>query len=336
MRRHFWMSRGVWLCGVAGVLLLSAAARAGEEAPERRRVVVGPMELEVDLDAITVSDYWIGLACGTLSDEKRKELALEGDDGILVLDVLADGPAEKAGFKMGDVLLKADQKPLKEVPDLIHVVEAAKDKKEVAIELIRDREALTIKVTPTKRPEELRLPQLRGSDDPRWREAIKEYYQKFWPDRRFRILHPGAILPPGSRIAAQASTFSLPSNMSVVISKEGDQPAKVKVTKDDETWEVTEDEIDKLPKEVRQHVERMMGGIRRFRVEVFDFVPKEWPTLPRIEVPRIKALPKVRPESPLEKRLEEMKGELEELRKSIDELRKDRPAVKTPKAEDAA
>jgi len=325
MRRHSWMSRGGWLCGVVAMLLLTSAAQADEPA-QGRRVRVGPMELEVELDPVELSDYWIGLACQTLPDQMRKDMDLEEDEGILVLDVVDDSPAEKAGFKKDDVLVKAGDKRLAKVQDLIDVVDAAKDENEVAIKLIRNGEPLTLKVTPTKRPEELRLPRLRKSDDPRWPEGIKEFYEKFAPGKRFRFFHPGWILP-------RPFPFSLPGNMTIAITKEGDQPAKIKVTKDGEKWEVTEDELDELPEEVRQHVERMLGRPWRIpggKVEVFDFVPEEWPTLPRIEV-----LPKVRPEAPLEKRLEEMKRELEQLRESIDELRKARPRSKAPKAEES-
>ena len=47
--------------------------------------------------------------------------------------------------------------------------------------------------------------------------------------------------------------------MSIVISKEGDQPAKIVVKRGDEKWEVTEKELDKLPADVRPHVEHMFG-----------------------------------------------------------------------------
>ena len=71
---------------------------------------------------------------------------------------------------------------------------------------------------------------------------------------QFRFIRPGAIVPGDVLV-----TVPLPPNMSIVISKEGDQPAKIVVKRGDEKWEVTEKELDKLPADVRPHVERMLG-----------------------------------------------------------------------------
>ena len=257
MQRHSWISRGGWLCGVLPALLLAAAAHAGEP-PEGRRVHVGPMELEVELDPIQLSDYWIGLACQTLPDQKRQELNLEGDEGILVVDVLKESPADEAGFQVGDVLLKANEKPLRRVPNLVEVVDLTKDDKEVTVELIRGDQPLTIKVTPARRPDEFRPPRSSLLRERRLPEVIRDYYDWLLPGGRFRVLHPGTILPPEAWTPRPFAS-SLPSNMTVVITKEGDQPAKIKVTKDDEQWEITEEELEELRAEVREHVERMVG-----------------------------------------------------------------------------
>ena len=47
--------------------------------------------------------------------------------------------------------------------------------------------------------------------------------------------------------------------MSVAISKEGDQPAKITVHRGNDKWEVTEKDLDKLPADVRPFVEQMLG-----------------------------------------------------------------------------
>lgn len=51
----------------------------------------------------------------------------------------------------------------------------------------------------------------------------------------------------------------LPENMSVEIHKEGAKPAEITVHRGDESWHVTQDELDKLPADVRRHVEPMLG-----------------------------------------------------------------------------
>ena len=51
----------------------------------------------------------------------------------------------------------------------------------------------------------------------------------------------------------------LPKDMSVTITKEGEQPAKIVVKQGDKTWETTEDKLDDLPDEVRGHVQSFLG-----------------------------------------------------------------------------
>lgn len=51
----------------------------------------------------------------------------------------------------------------------------------------------------------------------------------------------------------------LPENLTIVVTKQGSQPAKVAVSRGDAKWDVTEEQLDKLPDDVRPHVERMLG-----------------------------------------------------------------------------
>ena len=50
-------------------------------------------------------------------------------------------------------------------------------------------------------------------------------------------------------------------DMTVTISKQGKEPAKITVKQGDKSWEVTEDDLDQLPEEVRPHVEPMLGRL---------------------------------------------------------------------------
>ena len=74
------------------------------------------------------------------------------------------------------------------------------------------------------------------------------------PPLQLRFIRPGAIVPGDVLV-----TVPLPPNMSIVVSKEGDQPARIVVKRGHEKWELTEKELDKLPADVRPHVQRMLG-----------------------------------------------------------------------------
>jgi hypothetical protein len=189
----------------------------------------------------------------------RSQLQVPEDQGVLVQEVMPDSPAAKAGLQQNDVILKADDKVISEIPDLLRTVAAAKDK-EMKLSIVRKGETKTLAITPVKRPDEYRVMVAPPASD---FEALRQWMEQMQPGAgvgrnapfQFRMFgRPGVILPPGAPIHPP-----LPGNMSITISKTGDKPAQIVVKMDDEKWEVSEKELDKLPEKVRPHVEQMLG-----------------------------------------------------------------------------
>jgi serine protease Do len=65
---------------------------------------------------------WLGVQIQQVTPEIAKSLSLPKDAGALVADVTPGGPAAKAGFKQGDVILSFDGHPIDKVRDLPIVV----------------------------------------------------------------------------------------------------------------------------------------------------------------------------------------------------------------------
>ena len=65
---------------------------------------------------------WLGVQIQQVTPEIAKSLGLPKDDGALVADVTPDGPAAKAGFKQGDVILSLTAMTIDKVRDLPIVV----------------------------------------------------------------------------------------------------------------------------------------------------------------------------------------------------------------------
>lgn len=339
MWREAWMRRAGWLLGVSMVLTGPGLALAGgppEPAVPGDAHVLFPNPGDGQLgvffgqpEPIKLSDYWLGLECRPVPPSLRAQLGLSEDEGLLVEQVLPDSPAAKAGIEQYDVLLKADGKPLSKIQDLIAAVDAAKEK-ELSLERVHGGKRAKITVKPAKRPESQGAPPYLKSPDVSnwWRKYLEQIHpgEGVMPPMRFRFWGPGAILPPDAKAHP-----SLPGNMSVTITRSGDEPAKIVVKRGDEKWEVTEDELDELPDDVRGHVQRALGRIATHRPHKpqppqgkvrsydFDLVP-DW----NWQMPHLQP----RPEGPVDKRLEEMSRRIEELRKSIDELREKRPRLK--------
>lgn len=98
-------------------------------------------------------DVWIGARVNMPDDELRKKLDLPKDEGVVVQQVIPDSPAAKAELKVGDVLLSAGDKPLKELSDALDAVRKAKDGK-VTFMLLRDGKKIQTTLKPVKRPAE--------------------------------------------------------------------------------------------------------------------------------------------------------------------------------------
>jgi hypothetical protein len=94
---------------------------------------------------------WMGFLGEEVGDDLRTQLDLEG--GVLVTDVSPGGPAEKAGLKKSDVILKMDGKAVKGPDDLAGVMSGAKAGQEMTLVVLRKGKEQTLKVTLAERKE---------------------------------------------------------------------------------------------------------------------------------------------------------------------------------------
>ena len=107
------------------------------------RVTIGPVNKEK-------VDYFIGVPVGAVDDTLRSHLDVPPDTGLVVNEVTADSPAEKAGVKPNDILLTLGDKPLTSTEVLVAQIQATKDST-TALKLIRGGKVLTLPITPAKR-----------------------------------------------------------------------------------------------------------------------------------------------------------------------------------------
>ena len=55
-------------------------------------------------------------ACRKSTPDLAAGLSLPRQEGVIVSDILADGPAAKAGLKIGDVIVTLDERPIGALP----------------------------------------------------------------------------------------------------------------------------------------------------------------------------------------------------------------------------
>ena len=81
---------------------------------------------------------WLGVRIQTVTDEIAESLGLDKARGALVASVTADGPAEKAQLKAGDVVLEFDNKPVSDMRALPRIVAETPIEKRVTLKYWRD------------------------------------------------------------------------------------------------------------------------------------------------------------------------------------------------------
>src|SRR5712692_10229451 len=91
---------------------------------------------------------WLGISIQDLTDELAAGFGVSSKGGVLVADVLKDGPAEAAGMKPGDIIVELGGLPIKEVIDLQKRVAAIPPGRPTALTVLRDRKPtkLTVKI----------------------------------------------------------------------------------------------------------------------------------------------------------------------------------------------
>jgi membrane-associated protease RseP (regulator of RpoE activity) len=323
-----------------------AAASAQEANPDAGygELTDGAITVSQPLNTAEGAAYWLGIACRPMPPALRAQLNLSEKQGLLVEGVVPDSPAAKAGIVQHDVLLRAGDKSLAEPRDLVRAIEATKQAK-LKIDLIHGGKPKTVEATPAKRPEEARRHAGAAPAPADW-ETMEKWLQDNWartdemfrggkadgsrPPLRFRFVHPGMIVPPGV-----AAVPPLPAGVSVVISKEGDQPAKIVVRRGDQKWEVTEKELDKLPTDIRQHIERMLGrgtlGVvgALSSLDMPEVAPLKQP--PQPDAGSAAPLPR-RSDSfdRMEQRLDDMNRRMDKLFKEVEQLNGSRAQHQAP------
>ncbi len=96
---------------------------------------------------------WLGVTIQGLTPELAKSFDIKEDHGALVTDVVKDSPAEKAGFKRGDLIVEFDSKMVKDETSLRNMVANTPPGKTVQVKIVRDGKERILTVTLGEYPE---------------------------------------------------------------------------------------------------------------------------------------------------------------------------------------
>jgi len=98
---------------------------------------------------------WLGVLIQPIEDEAIKKLGLDTDNGVIITDIMDNGPADAAGLQKNDVIISFNGKKIKSVIDLTRTVAFTKLGSTASITIIRDKQTQTINITVGKMPKNL-------------------------------------------------------------------------------------------------------------------------------------------------------------------------------------
>jgi len=105
-----------------------------------------------------VRPLWLGLEIQDLSPELRANFAFPKDkEGVLVSDVVEEGPAAKAGLKRGDIILNVEGNSVASISDYRDVLAEYTPGDRLRLEVFRKGRTLPVEVEPSPFPLELAL-----------------------------------------------------------------------------------------------------------------------------------------------------------------------------------
>lgn len=112
---------------------------------------------------------WLGITIQELTPEIGKKFGHATMDGALVGESLEESPAESAGIRSGDIILKYDGKKVEGPSELKNMVAKSRPGEKVPVILLRDGKQLRIIVTVGERPGEQERTQIRPASETRSR-----------------------------------------------------------------------------------------------------------------------------------------------------------------------
>ncbi len=100
---------------------------------------------------------WMGIAIQKITEELAKQFGVEPGSGVLVGQVFKGDPADKAGIKVGDIIIRFADTPITDPAQLSRLAASIPPNKAVKVIVIRDKAEKTITITMGKQKKETKL-----------------------------------------------------------------------------------------------------------------------------------------------------------------------------------
>jgi serine protease Do len=100
-----------------------------------------------------VTRGWLGVTVQPVTPDLAKSFGMKNDRGALISEVMKDSPAEKAGFKAGDIILEFDGKTITDMHELPRLAAVTPVGKKTVVKILRNGKTIEKSVTIEKMAE---------------------------------------------------------------------------------------------------------------------------------------------------------------------------------------
>jgi serine protease Do len=98
---------------------------------------------------------WLGIGIQELTDELAKQFGVGPEDGVLVGNVMKDGPAEKGGLKTGDIIQEFNGTKITNLRQLQREVAQGPVNTSATVKVLREKQAMSLTVVLGEQPTEV-------------------------------------------------------------------------------------------------------------------------------------------------------------------------------------
>ncbi len=102
-----------------------------------------------------VTRGWLGVAIQDISPDLAKSFEVAIAEGVIISDVQENSPAKEAGLERGDIIIKFNDKPIRDVNHLRNTVAQTEAGKKVKITVLREGNEKTLTVKIGEQPSDL-------------------------------------------------------------------------------------------------------------------------------------------------------------------------------------
>ncbi len=108
----------------------------------RAKVIINELVKKGKIDR----DFKIGMRVQTVDENIARYFNLPKAEGVIVTDVASGSPAQKAGFKEGDLIIEVNGEPVKDDQSLVEIIQMSKVGDVLNFKVLRDDKEITIKM----------------------------------------------------------------------------------------------------------------------------------------------------------------------------------------------